>query len=394
MADGGADIWPHHRFVIRDAPGQRSIGHADRSGSYALPRVGSGLVPQSDGVVFVYRSHYEGLLSKRVRRLPDRTALDWFRRGWAAAADPATDLEVWVATELGGRVYGLATIFDAARERELPMPATADELGAALAEHLYVEGEVVVEDDRVMALTDDDEVELAYFFLPAQAGGQVPERLAYLLYEDFPLPSGVSAGADTFAAPIDVGTLAPAGTGEGTTYAVLLTFYDGDSIGWLPPMAIPGVRLPGLAEYLRRVVPAGGRYACYTHELIEQERWPKELLALRGLVARGETSVESALHRCNRYLNIEDRLSAEFAGPYPAAHEAAMAKLATVTLDEKRDPERSVIDVADHIAQMSMHASGFFGHQQWFLFDDVWAATHPDLAASLMRYAASWNPYA
>jgi hypothetical protein len=33
-----------------------------------------------------------------------------------------------------------------------------------LAGHLYVEGEVIVEDDRVLALTDDDEVELAYFF--------------------------------------------------------------------------------------------------------------------------------------------------------------------------------------------------------------------------------------
>jgi hypothetical protein len=351
-------------------------------------------VPQSDGVVFVYRSHYEGLLGKRVRPLPDRSVLDWFRRGWAAAADPATDLDAWVATELGGPVYGLATIFHAARKRGLPAPATADELGAALAEHLYVEGEVIAGDGWVLALTDDDEVELAYFFLPPQAGEQAPGRLAYLLHEDFPLPGGVSAGAGTFAAPVKVGTLAPAGTGEGTTYAVLLTFYDSDSIGWLPPVAIPGVRLPGLAEYLRQVVPAGGQYACYTHELAEQERWPEELLALRGLVAPGETSVEPALHRCNRYPSIADRLGAAFTGPHPAAHEAAMAELAAFTPDEGRDPERSVIDAAGHIAQMSMHASGFFGYQQWYLFDDVWAAAYPDLAASLMRYAASWNPYA
>ena len=114
---------------------------------------------------------------------------------------------------------------------------------------------MIVEDDQVLALTDDDEVELAYFFLPPQAGEQAPDRLAYLLYEDFPFPSEASAGAGAFAAPIEVGTLAPAGGGEGITYAVLLTFYDGDSIGWLPPVAIAGVRLPGLAEYLRRVVP-------------------------------------------------------------------------------------------------------------------------------------------
>jgi hypothetical protein len=119
----------------------------------------------------------------------------------------------------------------------VPAPATADELGAALGERLYVEGEVVVEDDRVLALTDDDEVELAYFFLSPQAAEQAPERLTYLRYEDFPLPRGVNAEAGAFAAPIEVGTLAPAGDGEGTTYAVLRTFDDGDSIGWLPTVS-------------------------------------------------------------------------------------------------------------------------------------------------------------
>jgi hypothetical protein len=358
-------------------------------------------VSQPDGVVFVYRSHYEGLLSKRVRRLPDRTVLDWFRRGWAAAADPATDLYIWVATELGGSVYGLETIFDAARGHALPVPATAKELGAALAEHLYVEREVIAGEDRVLALTDDDEVELAYFFLPPQAGAQAPERLAYLLHEDFPLPSGVRAGAGAFEAPVEVGTLAPAGTGEGTTYAVLLTFSDSLSISTLSPVAIPGVRMPELAAYLRRVVPAGGRYVPFTlglvrsaRELVDQDWWPEELLALRGLVAPGDETVEPALRRCNQCLNFEGRLSAVLDGPHPAAHEAAMAELATVTPSRGRDPERSVIDAAEHIAQMSIHASAVFGHQQWYLFDDVWAATHPELAASLIRYAADWNPYA
>ena len=42
----------------------------------------------------------------------------------------------------------------------------------------------------------------------------------------------------------------------------------------------------------------------------------------------------------------------------------------------------------------SMYASTVFGYQQWYLFDDMWAAAHPDLAASLLRYATSWNPYA
>ena len=121
---------------------------------------------------------------------------------------------------------------------------------------------------------------------------------------------------------------------------------------------------------------------------------PRELLALRALVAPGEASIEPALHRCNRYPTIEERPSAALAGPHPAAHQAAMAELVTVTRPQERDPARSVIHVAGHIAQMSIHANAFFGHQQWYLFDDVWAAAHPELAASLMRYATTWNPYA
>jgi hypothetical protein len=30
----------------------------------------------------------------------------------------------------------------------------------------------------------------------------------------------------------------------------------------------------------------------------------------------------------------------------------------------------------------------------WFLFDTVWAAAHPDLAQSLLRYASGWDPLA
>src|SRR5262245_33966329 len=266
----------------------------------------------SEGVVFIYRSHYDGLLSKRVRWLPDRTVLDWFRRGWAAAADPSVNLDGWAAAELGGRVYGLATIFEAARQGRLPAPENVDDLSRLLNEHLYVEDKVLVEDGKVLALTDDDEVQLAYFFLERGVAEQAPDRLAYLLQEEFPLPSQVAPGPGTFVPPVEPGTLQPAGTGDGATYAVLLTFYDSDSMCWLPALRIPGVRLPEFAGYLRAVQPQGGSYSLYAsdeqdedEEELEQERWPRELLVLRALVAPGETSIGPALQRCNRYPSFE-----------------------------------------------------------------------------------------
>ncbi|MEV0402601.1 hypothetical protein [Actinoallomurus sp. NPDC050550] len=46
-----------------------------------------------------------------------------------------------------------------------------------------------------------------------------------------------------------------------------------------------------------------------------------------------------------------------------------------------------------HIAQVARYIDGFFGFDQWFLFDSRWAAAHLDLARSLLRYAAHWDPY-
>ena len=59
-----------------------------------------------------------------------------------------------------------------------------------------------------------------------------------------------------------------------------------------------------------------------------------------------------------------------------------------------RDPSKSLIAVGPHSAQVCMHASDVFGYQQWFLFDDQWAAAHPNMARSLLRYTSGWDPFA
>lgn len=41
-----------------------------------------------------------------------------------------------------------------------------------------------------------------------------------------------------------------------------------------------------------------------------------------------------------------------------------------------------------------MHVLDWCGYQQWFLFDDLWAAAHPHLAESLLRYNRDPDPFA
>ncbi|GAA3220682.1 hypothetical protein ACFO1B_17150 [Dactylosporangium siamense] len=311
---------------------------------------------------FVYRTHYEGPFSLRIRRLPDRGVLDWFRRGWDN--DAPWD---WIEAELGGPVYGLASIFEAAQEEQLPRPGTVDELRTLLHEHLYVEGDtdyIRLDGQSLRARTNDDEVELAYFFLHDDLATARADRLAYLLHGSWPLP----------------GDAPPAG-GAVTTYAVFLTHYDGETLARLEPLEFPGVDLPGLPGHLRAAAPAGD--------------WPPELLVLRALVAPDDTTVEPALRRCNQWpgFNLGD-------GPWPAGMPAAHAAVhqeATSLIEvgectDGRNPDASLLRVDEHLAQLAMHCNEPFGHQQWFLFDTVWAAAHPDLAASLLRYAGHWDP--
>jgi hypothetical protein len=53
----------------------------------------------------------------------------------------------------------------------------------------------------------------------------------------------------------------------------------------------------------------------------------------------------------------------------------------------------SRIQATRHLVQGIIHLSQHLAYQRWYLFDDVWAAAHPDLAASLLRCAAGWDPF-
>jgi hypothetical protein len=329
-------------------------------------------------VYFVYRSHYEGPLSQRLQRLPDQTVLAWFQRGWGSA-DPYD----WVEEELGGYVYGLSSIFRAAGEKNLPRPQTTAELRALLHEHLYVEGGedyIQLDDHSLRVRTDDDEVELAYFFLDDDVVATKPDRLAYLLQTSWPLPD-TTGQARSFVPSVPVTVSTPGGIGEATTYAVFLTHYDGETLARLQPLAFPGIDLPAFAGHLRAVAAPS------------TDDWPPELLLLRALIAAEDATVLPALERCNRWPGFN--LNADWPDlpdEHDAAHRLAEEILTQSEALDGRRPEASLLRVGNHLAQLAMHCSEAFGYQQWYIFDTTWAASHSTLAQSLLRYANRWDP--
>lgn len=340
------------------------------------------------GIWFVYRSHYEGPLSRHIKRLDDPSVLAWFGRLMRDAREAKEPHDIY-QKELGCSVYGLGTIFEAAKENSLKAPQNTEHLQRLLKKHLYVEGEFKLDDHSLRVLTDDDEVGLAYFFFDDEIAKAHPDRVAWLLHDEPRLPDGEGDGS--FAPPYKFEEVLPKGEGEGTTYACLLTFCDGDSI---PGSAytIPGVRLPDLAAHLRNVLPTK-KQAKWSKEWLET--WPIELRLLRAMIEPGQISIAPALSRCASYPIRAVASGTNHSHLGVGAHANARGEFEKVqgAFEVDFEPTKAVIHVGKHAALFCPHTSSFFGHEQWVLFDDLWASAHPELATSILRYGSDWDPF-
>ena len=339
-------------------------------------------------VSFVYRSHYEGPSGKHVRRLDADSVLGWFQAVWERAKG-ADDASEWVKAEIGCAVYGFASIFEAARDESLPPPTSDRQLKSYLEEHLYVEGEMRYKPHALQVLTDDDEIQLAYYVFDDHYVRQHPGMADYLVHEDWRLPT--TSGDIPCKPAVAARPVQPRGAGAGETYLAFLAFYDSGSLSDLHefggPCRIEGVRVPQLAEYLVATVP--------------DEAWPFEMKLLRPQLHPDDSTevrLGAALERVARLpvLRISETDSGARLGL--ATVEQARTQVEEVVkalggvLDH--DASKSLVGTSDHIVQLCLHVGNWFGgdvYHQWIIFDDLWAGRHPALAQGVLRYAKRWD---
>ncbi|HEX5144574.1 MAG TPA: hypothetical protein VFW21_11970 [Mycobacterium sp.] len=327
---------------------------------------------------FVCRWREQSPFGKRVVTVPDVAVLDWFRRGWCQ-----DDPRAWIEGELGGHVYGLDSIFQEAGRRNLPSPDTVDELRELVREHLWVEGDdqdafIRLSEHALRVRTDDDEVDLAYYFIDDQAVAASPDRLAFLVYDAWPLPVDAAAPGACFDHGVPVRTVSLGPAAAESVFSVRLCWRSPDidrNLDLAGAIVFPGLTLPDLATRLGRVDDAGA------------EGWPYDARLLRALVGAAEQDIGPALQR---YAQLPGH------DPSPASIDLSARHVLDQPLLPRPIPKqsnRSLIRLDTHIAQVARYIDDFFGFDQWLLFDTRWAATHPDLARSLLRYTAHWDPY-
>jgi hypothetical protein len=339
-------------------------------------------------VYFVYRSHYAGPSGKHLRKFDAESVLGWFQQVWERARQ-ADDASEWVRSEIGADVYGFYSIFENARENELPVTTSDRQLKAHLEEHLYVEGEIKFKPHALQVLTDDDEIELAYYLFDDEYLSQHPGRADYLLHENWRLPT--TCRDNPCRPAVAAKHVRPQGKGEGETYLTFLAFYDSGGLTDLDefggPCRIKGVRIPDLVEYLETTQPG--------------ESWPFELKLLRSQLTQDEPvemRLEASLKRVARLpvlrISEADSTARLGLGTVEDARTGVEKVVKSLRGELDHDPSKSLVAISAHLAQLCLHVGDFFGsdvHHQWVIFDDLWAGAHTALAESVLRFAKRWD---
>lgn len=342
-------------------------------------------------VYFVYRSHYNDPKLNHVKKFDDNTVLEWFQAHWDEGATQYASDEKYVTKLFGCDVYGFSSLFEAINQNELSQPQSFEELEEILADHLYVEGEICFGEGFIQVLTDDDELELAYYFFDDTYLAAQGEKAEFLLQADWRLPANFSSESTKITQPCTA--ISPGAGGTGTTYCSFLAYYDSINLQELEgPFQINGMRLPNLVRYLAEATPE--------KEEGKECAWPLELRLLRAALAghsadSSNVTFEEALETTSKYpiAEIANRVDWSSYGIESLSKaKADFDKIAAAIEANERDAP--LLQIEEHFAQACINTETFDGqklYHRWIFFDDLWAGENLELANAVLCYATRWD---
>jgi hypothetical protein len=328
---------------------------------------------------FILRSPYLPA-NRSIFRLEAPSPLAWFQAVWSRLREEA-DVTSKALLDVGN-LYYFEGFTENIRSKELAAPADSAELKTLLSKNWY-SNNVECRDGYVLVETDDDEVELAFWWVSEEVF-QAKQDL-FACYTAAPLPAEIGSG--DFDPGCDVAATGHAGA-AGTVFCVFVTVWDSGNLDGLPgPVAVRGVRLPGFADWLRATAPGsieitGLRSHC------------------RGHLTELDWLATVARHNAELDLPALLRRLAEVS-PQSAADHWKEIREGTASEDELRknvhwlkpwkatpdDPPIPTVIMQGCANSIEFRLYDGFNWHVWFLFDDLWASAHPVLARSLLRFA-------
>lgn len=343
-------------------------------------------------VYFVYRSQYGTPNLNHLKKFDNGSVLEFFQQHWQQWAMHADDRD-YTRRLFGCDVYGFASLFEAINQEDLSPPQSMKQLENLLSDHLYVEGDMRFGPDSIQVLTDDDELQLAYYFFDDHYLKANDGKASFMLREEWRLPEDFSS--DSTRLQESCTSLRPSGGGTGTTYCAFLSYYDGGNLTDIEgPICIDGLRLPTLIKYLHDAQPAVSSNGT--------SEWPFELRLVRALLPENiehssSADLERVLEQASQcpVSKITNELNFEKFGIASLSQSKIELELRSQAVGATVDCDPPLIQVSEHVAQISLNTDTFSDevkvYQRWIFFDDLWAGCNVDLANSILCYAKKWD---
>lgn len=371
------------------------------------------VMPKAGKVYLVSRSEYEVPRGHRVTVYDCPDLLTWFQDHWASAKLGKVVAGEGLAVDGGhtGR-SAFSEVFLEMKEKQ--PPRNGSQLKTFLA-GCPTEGAILFSEHAIQGVTDNDEIDEAWYLFDEEFANANPGRVRYLLHDELWMDEGVAAGTALPEMRMKAGNPGQAG-GEGRVYCVFASAQDGATIREITGnLRFDGMRLPQFRDYLcnREIAIVPGRYRD------REAEWTEELLLLRSALLRSAPqSFDRALKDLgpigiNQWLpharTLSD-LTYHLKQPRFLAGDRASCERDWNQLEVKiatKDPSSywqrellpPLIQTSPHFCQIRFHDKlvgkpvdpDIHFARAWFFFDDLWVAAHPELGESLLRYGAGWD---
>lgn len=306
-------------------------------------------------IYFAYRSVY--IPNNRfIKEFEADSILDFFQKNWAILHSDDYD------KLLGTKVYGFP-MFDEGNtgiDTQLVLPTGIRDLVKKLSNNVY-HVDIRGNENCIEVLTDDDEVELAWYVFTEKFKQENWHKLAVWFCED--LPTKIYQYDQEFLTNYEDAYVFKLGKDiDKSTYLIANTIYDGANLSDIREIRIIGTDLPNLIKTLKN------------YEFKEDIGYGFDVLKLLQHIALSNNSLDDQV------------IFSEF-----VKFNLAELNFEKWQINNKpiRENDKSSLKVSDHLIEMSVNDVGEF-YNYYVLFDNIWASNHPELAESLI-YFGSYN---
>lgn len=356
----------------------------------------------------VYRTPYIEKNQKFYRQFPEQTVLEWFQSLWKFYDDDADVFYGNVKQYIGTNIYGFWGPFrmDMAyqEDRSNPVPpASSAELSTYLLRG-YVNEVQVISEHAVQVLTDDDELDAAYYIFDDYYAASHADIVRYLIHDSWELPTSFVASPHFDPPVIDYYEFNP-GKGEGAIYCIIASDWGaGGNYSNLKDhvIKIPGVRLDdGLVEHLLSSTPDDSwleDFLWWRTQIDEDERTLSRMFANFGQLPAFHMTYLDTEYSYDSFYHTNHRVGRAYLATYFAQYPRPSHHLIY------NDPAAlSFFQESKHFFQASIYVESWKEHPtfdlgtnfpvyyHYIFFDDLWASSNPHLAYSLLRYGSRWD---